>query len=151
MERSEAYPLTDELQIRIPTAPIFLATKWDSFLDRGAGDYLGSHDLEDLITVVAGRPEVLEEIGKETEDVREFLAEMARTCVEEPQFDYALQGALPDVMIISGLLGEIRARFEQISSLVWRRRARRKGGEKRSVQSAISSSPPDQVITHRGN
>ena len=118
MERSEAYPLTDELQIRIPTAPIFLATKWDAFLDRGAGDYLGSHDLEDLITVVAGRPEVLEEIGKETEDVREFLAEMARTCVEEPQFDYALQGALPDVMIVSGLLGEIRARFEQISSLV---------------------------------
>lgn len=57
-------------------------------------------------------------VVERAEDFREYLAEMARTCVKESQFDYALQGALPDVLIISGLLEEIRTRFEKISTLL---------------------------------
>jgi hypothetical protein len=40
--------------IRISPAPVFLATKWDAFHDRGEADWYGSHDLEDIVTVAAG-------------------------------------------------------------------------------------------------
>ncbi len=43
-------------RIRTITAPIFLLTKWEAFLSRGKGDYLESHDIEDFIAVVDGRP-----------------------------------------------------------------------------------------------
>lgn len=42
-------------------APYFCATKLEAFGGRGKNDYLASHDLEDLITVVDGRPELLED------------------------------------------------------------------------------------------
>jgi len=33
-----------------------LLTKWEAILGRGKGDYLESHDIEDFIAVVDGRP-----------------------------------------------------------------------------------------------
>lgn len=49
-------------QIRTITAPLFLLTKWEAFLGRGKGDYLESHDIEDFITVVDGRPSLETEV-----------------------------------------------------------------------------------------
>ena len=85
IERAVEYRLTDEVVIRIPTAPVFLATKWEAFLGRGEGDLLGSHDLEDIITVVAGRPEVSEELSEEPAEVRTWLARYAREFLDNPQ------------------------------------------------------------------
>ncbi len=48
-----------DLRVRVVAAPYFCATKLETFRDRGKGDYLASHDLEDPITVVEGRPELL--------------------------------------------------------------------------------------------
>jgi len=47
--------------IRHIPAPLFLATKLAAFDGRGAGDYLSSHDLEDFVAVVDGRPTLLDE------------------------------------------------------------------------------------------
>ena len=44
------YQLTEDLTIRSVTAPYFLATKMEAFLGRGHGDFLGSHDFEDMMT-----------------------------------------------------------------------------------------------------
>ena len=40
------------MPIRLVTAPFFLATKLEAFYGRGQGDFLASHDLEDLISVL---------------------------------------------------------------------------------------------------
>jgi hypothetical protein len=69
--------LTDSLAILIPPAPVFIATKWDAFLDRGRDDYLGSHDIEDVITIVAGRPELISELESAPVELRAWLAERA--------------------------------------------------------------------------
>ncbi|MGH8371985.1 MAG: hypothetical protein ACRETO_04550, partial [Gammaproteobacteria bacterium] len=60
------YPLAVEtaVRVRIPTglnlnliaAPVFVATKLEAFHGRGNRDYLASHDLEDILTVVDSRP-----------------------------------------------------------------------------------------------
>ena len=39
------------------TAPYFMATKIEAFYGRGGDDFLGSHDMEDIITVIDGRPD----------------------------------------------------------------------------------------------
>lgn len=41
--------------IRVVSAAGLIATKFSAFKDRGDGDYFGSHDIEDLISVVDGR------------------------------------------------------------------------------------------------
>lgn len=41
--------------VRVVSAPCFVATKLVAFGDRGKGDFYGSHDLEDVVTVVDGR------------------------------------------------------------------------------------------------
>lgn len=43
-------------EIKLIDAPTFIATKLEAFKGRGMGDFLVSHDIEDIITVVDGRP-----------------------------------------------------------------------------------------------
>jgi hypothetical protein len=75
-------PIQYELQpgkvIQIASAPAFLATKWDAFHDRGADDWYGSHDLEDIVTVVAGRPELFDEIAGAAPELRTYLVAEVR-------------------------------------------------------------------------
>ena len=65
------------LSIRIASAPAFLGTKWIALDQRGHGNALVSHDFGDIATVVAGRPEVLEEIRGAPPELRAWLG--ART------------------------------------------------------------------------
>ncbi len=48
--------------IKSVTAPYFLATKFEAFKTRGNNDLLASHDYEDIITVIAGRINLAEEV-----------------------------------------------------------------------------------------
>jgi predicted nucleotidyltransferase len=64
--------LPSGLEIRAITAPYFLATKLVSFNDRGNGDY-SHHDIEDIINLIDGRPELLEEVEQSGKDVQEFI------------------------------------------------------------------------------
>ena len=58
---------------------------------------LSSHDLEDLITVVDGRPELLEELRSAPDDVRSYTAEAVGQMLETADFIDALPGyLLPD-------------------------------------------------------
>lgn len=116
VERAIDYELTDQIVIRIPTAPVFLATKWEAYRDRGDGDMIGSHDLEDVITVIAGRPEIIKELAEEPEDLRHWLAERAVEFLDDPESSYALQGALPDVVEAPDLMGVIQERIASIGS-----------------------------------
>ena len=45
------------------TAPYFLATKIEAFESRGEGDFYGSHDLEEIITLLDGREFLFDEIS----------------------------------------------------------------------------------------
>jgi hypothetical protein len=45
----------------------------DAFQDRGQGDFLASHDPEDIITVVDGRPELTDELAGASPEIREYL------------------------------------------------------------------------------
>jgi predicted nucleotidyltransferase len=83
------------MTIRSDTAPFFLATKLEAFFGRGRDDFMASHDLEDLIAVLDGRKEIVEEVGSAPEDVREFLARSFDGLLRRRDFLDALPGHLP--------------------------------------------------------
>jgi hypothetical protein len=62
MKSSVTQRLSDDLEIRIVTGPFFIATKIEAFKGRGKGDFFGSRDLEDLISVVDGRATLVTEV-----------------------------------------------------------------------------------------
>lgn len=87
--------ISKELQIKILTSPYFLATKLDAFNSRGNGDFLGSHDLEDIITVIDGRSEITEEVTDiEDQDLRKYLATSFSVLLTNKNFLDALPGHL---------------------------------------------------------
>lgn len=81
--------------IKLITAPAFVATKLEAFKGRGAGDYLVSHDLEDIITIVDGRVSLLDEVRATPDDLRRYLAAEFQTLVGSQDFLDALPGHLP--------------------------------------------------------
>ena len=64
------------VQIRVITAPFFIATKLEAFADpsrENSGDLLASRDVEDIIAVIDGRPTIAEELRDAPGEVRVYL------------------------------------------------------------------------------
>jgi predicted nucleotidyltransferase len=58
--------------LRHINAPTFIATKIESFLNRGSNDFV-HHDIEDIINVINGREEIVGEFSKADQELREFI------------------------------------------------------------------------------
>jgi len=80
------------LVVKSITAPYFLATKIGAFKDRGNSDYLSSHDLEDIITVIGGRVGLADEIVLANDTLKEFLKNSLKGLLRNNQFLLALPG-----------------------------------------------------------
>lgn len=89
--------IAEEMTIRVVTGPCFLATKIEAFYSRGRGDFMSSHDMEDIVTLLDGRPEVGEEVRAASTEVKDFLARTFREFLQNRDFLDALPGhLLPD-------------------------------------------------------
>ncbi len=106
--------LTDDLRIRMISAPYFLATKLEAFLGRGEGDYYASHDLEDIIALVDGRPELVEEVRSSSLDLREYLAEKLTGLLQVPDFLSVISGHLPPDMASQARVEIVKGRLEEL-------------------------------------
>lgn len=83
--------------IQVITAPYFLATKLEAFHGRGKNDYQMSRDLEDIVTVIDGRPEVTKEVSVAEPSLRRYLSDEFRALLSKRDFLDALPGhLLPD-------------------------------------------------------
>jgi len=102
--------------IRIITAPYFLATKVEAFHGRGKNDYRMSHDLEDTITVVDGRPELVEEVSLSEPELRQYLSDEFRLLLSNPEFREALPGHLLPDAASQQRIGIVLGRLQQMIS-----------------------------------
>lgn len=73
-------------RLRLISPAAFLATKYVAFSDRGNGDYYGSHDLEDFITVVDGRADIVAEIRAAPAGIRRYVVEAVGHLMAAPLF-----------------------------------------------------------------
>lgn len=92
IETAVNFSLTDEITIKLLTPELFIATKFDAYLGRGEGDLFGSRDLEDILLIVDGREEIVEEVRRADADIRQFIAEQFRGLSKERDFEYFLEG-----------------------------------------------------------
>lgn len=103
--------------IRLVTPPVFLATKFVAFADRGKADYLFSHDLSDLIAVIDGRDELMAECAQCDAALRAFLSEQTRALLASRAFHDALPGHLPGDAASQARLPDLLAKLHRIAEL----------------------------------
>lgn len=74
----QAYPVTiGNKEIRILPVSLFLATKWEAYMNRGDDPRL-SHDFEDIVYVLDNNLNLLEDVLLAETDVLNFLKEMSK-------------------------------------------------------------------------
>lgn len=95
MENAEIIQLSSGRQIRMVSAPYFLITKLEAFEGRGGGDYQMSHDVEDIIAVLDGRAEIINEIRQTDPVLLSELSKRFTALLEENRFVNAISGHLP--------------------------------------------------------
>ncbi|MFU8821741.1 MAG: hypothetical protein ACNA8G_09305 [Gammaproteobacteria bacterium] len=89
--------LSSGKRLRHVTPPYFLATKLLAFDSRGGGDFMASPDIEDLVSVLDGRPTLAGEVAAAEPGLRRFLADRFSKLLASEPFLEALPGHLnPD-------------------------------------------------------
>lgn len=87
--------LTPEHTIRLISPAYFLATKLEAFDGRGDGDFLASHDIEDIVSVIDGRPTLPDEVADAEALLRQYLIKRFGALLDRPAFIAAIAGHLP--------------------------------------------------------
>lgn len=87
--------LTPDISIRLISAPSFLATKLEAFISRGKRDVF-SHDLEDILVVVDGRPELIQELPAASAGLSSFVRDEISALLRRSDFSNALPGLISD-------------------------------------------------------
>jgi predicted nucleotidyltransferase len=114
---AEITPLPSGTTIRLVRAPVFLATKFEAFADRGKNDYLFSHDLGDLISVIDGRDELINECRHLDAELKDYLCEQVGHLLAAPAFFDALPGHLPGDSASQARLPDLEAKLRQLAEL----------------------------------
>jgi hypothetical protein len=81
--------------LRVVTPAYFVGTKLEAFEGRGKGDYMASHDVEDIVTVVDGRPDLSDEVARATPELRGYVRSAVSSMLASRAFLDALPGHLP--------------------------------------------------------
>ncbi|MGH8804618.1 MAG: hypothetical protein ACREXN_07725 [Polaromonas sp.] len=122
LETAVPVPLASGLHIRLIAAPVFIATKLEAFKDRGKdasgqADFLGSHDLEDIITVTDRRPELLAECHAMPVGLRIYLADEFSMLFASADFEVSLAGHLPGDAASQQRLDRLKATLREFTNL----------------------------------
>lgn len=97
LANTQNYQLTDDIVIRLLSPPYFIATKLEAYKGRGNNDLLASRDIEDILNIVDGRPELIGDIEAADPEVRNYIAEEIAALLRDEQIDYVVQG-----MVVGG-------------------------------------------------
>lgn len=103
----------DTVKFSTLTAPFFIATKIEAFKSRGRGDYLASHDIEDIITMFDGCSTLPKQIQSAPTSVKIFLGHEIEGLLKNKLFKESVEANISD-----------RQNFEARSTLVLKRMKR---------------------------
>lgn len=81
--------------VSVISFPYFIATKLEAFQGRGKGDYFGSKDMEDIISVLGGRRGFLKDLLALQGGIRKYLVDRFRLHLQHNDFDSAVTAHLP--------------------------------------------------------
>jgi len=124
LQHAQERRLHDGTVILVTTGPLFLATKIEAFRGRSGGDYLASKDMEDIVAVMDGRPEIVEEVAAAEPGLRSFLREALAEWLSRSDFADVIAGHLPGDLDSQGRAEVILERMANIAQTRRRRAAR---------------------------
>jgi hypothetical protein len=101
-------------EVRVITATYFLATKLEAFRGRGKSDF-SSRDLEDIVSVIDGRAEIVEEIHSAQPELRQYLDTEFKALLSSREFREALPGHLLSDAASQERLGLVLDRMEKLT------------------------------------
>lgn len=114
LEHAVTHQIAHNLNIKSVTAPYFLATKIEAFKTRGNNDLLMSHDFEDIITVIAGRIEIAEEVALVSNKLKTHLKSNFKKIVSNDQFEQVLPGHVSDGPVTLQRVQVVKERIKKI-------------------------------------
>ena len=117
IQTAETHTLANGMMIKVIRAPEFIATKLEAFYGRGEGDFLASHDLEDIISVIDGRKTVLFECQNSNYQLRQYLGEEFADLLTTQAFINAIPGFLPPDPASQGRVENIMESLRQLSNI----------------------------------
>lgn len=101
--------LGEGVRIRLVTAVAFVATKLEAFASRGGGDFMTSHDLEDVLNIVDGREELVQEMAASPDDLRHAVGEAFARLLADGDFANVLPGLIAEPERAGLVMGRLRA------------------------------------------
>jgi len=113
--QSEEQELPGGVRIRVALAPLFLATKMEAFRSRGSGDFVASHDIEDIIAVIDGRPSLADEAKLAPAQLRRFLRTTITRWLKDTRFLDAVPGHLPGDIASQARVPVVHERLRSIA------------------------------------
>jgi len=117
MANATSVAIGEDLSIRVIDASHFCATKLEALESRGEGDLFHA-DLEDIIALVDGRPELVDELRMADDATRQFVATRFGGLLSTPGFEDALAGHLPGDEGSQARLPIVLQRLRAIAGLV---------------------------------
>ncbi|OEC34470.1 hypothetical protein SAMN05216600_11774 [Pseudomonas cuatrocienegasensis] len=93
LANAQWHVLPSGCRIRLFTPPYFLGSKLEAYAGRGAQNPLASQDLEDILNLVNGREELLQEVDAAAAELRAYLAEKLTALLGNNDFGYLVQDA----------------------------------------------------------
>jgi hypothetical protein len=89
-------------EIQVFTIPYLIATKIEAFKGRGKGDFLVSHDIEDIVTLIDGRKEIASDLLNAPAGVLKDLKQELTSFINNNLFVDSLDGHISDRSNIAG-------------------------------------------------
>ena len=97
----------------------------EAFRGRGKGDFYASSDLEDIITVLDGRPSVVEDVADSPSELRRYIGREVGKLLDNPEFVNALPGHLAGDEISQARVPMVLRTLNSLRGLVPKRSALR--------------------------
>ena len=114
IEHATELRLPSGRQVRLIDAVSFVATKLVAYEARGARDAISSADLEDILTVIAGREELGAEIAGSDVEIRTFIGTSVIAATHHRGFESALASAAGSSPADQSRIPLLRDRIEKI-------------------------------------
>ena len=115
VQTAEPLALPSGVLIRVIQAPVFIGTKLEAFKGRGGGDYLFSHDLGDILSVIDGRDALIVECQQMPQDLRKYLSDAFSALMADRRFLDALPGHLPGDAASQSRLPDLMGKIQRLA------------------------------------
>lgn len=105
-------------RIAAVSPPFLVATKLEAFASRGRSDYIASRDMADVVSLIDGRAELVEEISSAPDELRRYLASELSRHRTHPRFvDGVYAGLPPDAASQARAEGVVLPRLAAITTM----------------------------------